>query len=659
MARVSDVSRRLLLGRRRRSDELRPRSLHKRVAVPVFGSDMLSSVAYAPDEILLTLAVAGLAAYAYSIPVAIAVVVVLAVVTASYRATIEAYPSGGGDYLVARSNLGQRAGVLVGASLLVDYVLVVAVSLAAAASYVAGAVPWVDDHRVSAALAGLALLTVYNLRGLQRWSGLSAIAPYLFVGVVGTIVLVGVIRVLSGDPPVAPSADLDLIPTEPIDSALAGLALGALLLRTFSVGSVSLAGVHTIVSGTPSFERPRARNAAQGLTVLAALGSTLLLGVIWLSQVSSIRYSAEPMTALTRDGVPVGEDYLQAPVLSQLATAVFGSDGWPSNLVGVAAVLVLLLAGHMAFSAFPVLGSVLARDGLLPRHLYTRGDRLAFTAGIITLAAAAGVLLVVLRASLTSLIQLYVVGVFIAFVLGQAGMVVRHTRLLREEVRPEVITQLTRTRVLNWVGLVLTSLVLVVVLIAKFARGAWAALLLVALVSLLMLAIRRHYDQVTVEATPTGNARERALPARVHAIVLISALHRPTLRAIAYARASGPSILEAVTVDVDPRATRRLMADWEKADLPVPLRVLDSPYREITRPTVAYVKGIRRSSPRDVVAVFIPEYVSGRWWERQLHNRSTDQLKARLSMLRGVMVTSVPWQLSSATPGEGRTQDPT
>jgi hypothetical protein len=357
-----------------------------------------------------------------------------------------------------------------------------------------------------------------------------------------------------------------------------------------------------------------------------------------------VTFAEDPAVQLLHGGVPVGEEYVQHPVISQLSTAVFQGMPWMSVLVAVVTGLILVLAANTAFNGFPVLGSILARDGYLPRQLHTRGDRLAFSNGIITLAAAAVALIWAFDAQVTRLIQLYIVGVFVSFTLSQLGMVRHWTRHLATEPDPRARAAMKRSRVINTIGLAMTATVLVIVLITKFTHGAWIAILAMIGVFVLMKGIRGHYDRVRTElALGTDAEQARALPSRVHAIVLVSHLHRPTMRALAYARASRPHVLEAVTVGVDLDDVERLRAQWEQMEIPVSLRVLDSPFREITRPVLTYVRSIRRESPRDLVVVYIPEYVVGHWWEQLLHNQSALRLKGRLLFTPGVVVASVPW----------------
>ena len=652
MARVSDIAdaaKRLLVGRPVRSDRLGHTLLPKRIALPVFASDALSSVAYAPDEILLTLALAGFSATAISPWVGLAVVVVLVVVVLSYRQNVHAYPSGGGDYEVATENLGPKAGVSVASALLVDYVLTVAVSISSGAQYAAVAIPFLRGHEVQFAVAVVVVLMLLNLRGVKESGTFFAIPTYLFMFAVGSTAVFGFIQWATGTLQPAESAGLDIVPQSSFDQGLMGLAGGFLVLRAFASGCAALTGVEAISNGVPAFRKPKSRNAATTLALLGGLSITFMMSILVLAGAADVRYVEFPQESLLRNGVPLPEDYVQHPVLGQLAQSVF--HDFPIAVVAVSVVtgLILVLAANTAFNGFPVLGSILARDGYLPRQLHTRGDRLAYSNGIVALAMGAIVLIIAFDAQVTRLIQLYIVGVFVSFTLSQLGMVRHWNRLMRVEPDAAARARMGRSRVINAIGFGLTGTVLIVVLLTKFTRGAWLAILAMSIVFVLMLAIRKHYDSVRDElALGDDPAASKALPSRVHAIVLLSKLHKPAMRALAYARASRPSVLEAVTVAVDPEDVVDLRAQWEALGIPVDLKVLDSPFREITRPIVGYVRSVRRESPRELVVVYIPEYVVGHWWEQILHNQSALRLKSRLLFTPGVVVASVPWQLESS-----------
>ncbi|WP_433537671.1 APC family permease [Micromonospora sp. CA-249363] len=639
MASPTSLLKRLLLGRPFRSDRLQHTLLPKRIALPVFASDALSSVAYAPDEILLTLSIAGASAFLFSPWIALAVVVVMLTVVASYRQNVHAYPSGGGDYEVATVNLGPKFGIGVASALLVDYVLTVAVSVSSGVANLGSVVPFVATHKVMIAVLAVVLLTAVNLRGLRESGTAFAIPTYGFVIVMGGMLLTGLFRVfVLGDDLRAPSADLVI----QAEHSVTGFALVFLLLRTFSSGAAALTGVEAISNGVPAFKAPKSRNAATTLLLLGAIAVSLLVGIIWLARLTHLQFVEDPALQI----VSGPDGYVQKTVTTQLGETVFGSGSILLYVVAGMTALILFLAANTAFNGFPVLGSILAQDRYLPRQFHTRGDRLAFSNGITFLALFAIVLIVGFQAEVTRLIQLYIVGVFVSFTVSQAGMIRHWNRRLRTERDPEARKRMHRSRAINTFGMGLTGTVLVIVLITKFLLGAWIAIAAMAVIYALMLAIRRHYDRVAAELTPPDESRG-VLPARNHAIVLVSKLHQPTLRAIAYARATRPDTLTAVTVNVDEKDTRDLQADWERREMAIPLTVVDSPYREITRPILDFVASTRRTSPRDVVTVFIPEYVVGRWWENLLHNQSALRLKGRLLFEPGVMVVSVPWQLAS------------
>ena len=644
---LGNVGKRILVGRKLRSTQLGETLLPKRIALPVFASDALSSVAYAPDEIFLTLSIAGLAALAFSWKVAIAVAVVMLVVVLSYRQNVHAYPSGGGDYEVANTNLGPTAGLTVASALLVDYVLTVAVSISSAAQYAASAISALEGRQAAAAVIAVLFLTTMNLRGVRESGTAFALPTYVFMVTILGMALWGFGRLLFGDLPDAPSATLELVPADEFATGAGGLAMAFLVLRAFSSGCAALTGVEAISNGVPAFKKPKSRNAATTLALLGGISITMVLSVVALANVMNVRYAEDPANQLLRDGVPVGEEYHQDPVIGQLAKGIFDHFSPGFYLVAAATGVILVLAANTAFNGFPVLGSILARDGYLPRQLHTRGDRLAFSNGIVILAGFAILLIVAFNAEVTRLIQLYIVGVFVSFTISQTGMVRHWTRLLRTEERPAERRRMQRSRIINGIGLTCTGTVLVVVLLTKFLLGAYIAIIAMVVLFVLMKGIHRHYAAVSREMEVEAD-EGLTLPSRVHAIVLVSKLHRPTLRALAFAKAARPYILEAVTVDVDSDESEALQAEWDRRGIPVPLKRLSSPYREITRPILAYVKDIRRQSPRDVVMVYIPEYVVGHWWEHLLHNQSALRLKGRLLFTPGVMVTSVPYQLMSS-----------
>jgi amino acid transporter len=648
---VADIGKRLLLGRKLRSTQLHETLLPKRIALPVFASDALSSVAYAPDEIFLTLSLAGLVAYSYSWKIAILVAVVMLVVVASYRQNVHAYPSGGGDYEVATVNLGSNAGLAVGSALLVDYVLTVAVSVSSGVQNAKSAFPILDGHEQWAAAGIVVVLMALNLRGVRESGTLFAIPTYCFMFAILGMVVYGLFRILVvGDQIQVDSAQYGIEP-DPQYATFAGFAMIALLARTFSSGCAALTGVEAISNGVPAFRKPKSRNAATTLLLLGVIAVSMLLGVVVLSNLTGLKLIDQGLSHYTLNGERV--DVVEQTAIGQLSAAVFADFKPAFYFVVAATMLILFLAANTAFNGFPVLGSILARDGFLPRQLHTRGDRLAYSNGILTLSFLAIVLIIAFDADVTALIQLYVVGVFVSFTVSQLGMLRHWTRHLRIEKNPAIRGRMMRSRVINAIGLTMTATVLVIVLLSKFTKGAYIAIIAMAVIFAIMKMIRRHYEAVARE-TALVEGEDRTLPSRVRAVVLVSKLHKPTLRALAFAKAARPSNLEALTVSVDQEETERLVKAWEDADTGVPLKVIASPYREVTNPIIDYVKNLRRESPRDVVTVYIPEYVVGHWWEQILHNQSALRLKGRLLFTPGVMVTSVPFHLASSTKAEQR-----
>ncbi|HEY3513084.1 MULTISPECIES: APC family permease [Kribbella] len=642
-----ELPKRFLVGRPLRSERLGETLLPKKLALPVFCSDPLSSNAYATEEILLMLSLGGLTLLHLTPWVAAVVVALLIVVVLSYRQTCHAYPNGGGAYAVSRANLGTNASLVAASALLVDYVLTVAVSVAAGVQNIISAVPPLGPHAVLVSIGMIAILAVVNLRGIKESGTAFAIPTYGFIVVVLTMIALGLFRILTGSTPRAESASYGIAPA----GNAGGLLVVLIAMRAFASGCTALTGVEAVSNGVPNFKPPKSRNAAATLAIMGTITVVMFAGITALALTSHVHVADDPARIT---GAPAG--YQQRTVIAQVAGSVFGgyhSIGFFAVQLFTAAILVL--AANTAFNGFPILASLLGHDGFLPRQFSRRGDRLVFSNGIVILSALAGLLIWVFHASTTRLIQLYIIGVFVSFTLSQAGMVVHWSRKLQEAPLSVVRRAIMRSRAINALGAVFTAVVLVVVLITKFTHGAWIVVLAMPSVFLLMKGIRRHYDRVAAELRPSPGGV--TLPARVFAIVLVSKLHEPTLRALAYARATRPTSLTAVTVATDQEASDGLLLEWTERDIPVPLKVLSSPYRDVTGPVLGYVKDIRRTSPRDLVAVFIPEYVVGHWWEALLHNQSALRLKARLLFQPGVMVINVPWQLGSAASLEARRVD--
>lgn len=625
---MPNAVKRTLLGRPMHSGALGDTLLPKWLALPIFCSDPLSSVAYATEQILLVLVIGGTTLLAFTPWVALAVAALLTLVVWSYRQTVFAYPNGGGAYAVSRENLGTTAALVAAAALMVDYVMTVAVSVTAGVANIASAVPALHDHLVPVSLAFIVALAVMNLRGVKEAGTAFSIPTYGFIASVAVMLIAAVVKIALGQPVRAESADLVVNARD-----LAGSAAVLLVLRAFASGCTALTGVEAISNGVPFFRRPKSRNASVTLTMMGLIAIVMFGGVTWLAMVTGAKIAEDPQHL----GLPAGT--AQPTVIAQLGMAVFGSGGIGFYALQAFTAAILILAANTAFNGFPILASILGRDGFMPRQLGRRGDRLVFSNGIIALTAIAGFLVWWFDANTTRLIQLYIIGVFVSFTLSQLGMVVHWNKQLR---RPDLENRagVHRSRLANSVGAAATALVLVIVLFSKFTHGAWMVVIAIPVLVASMMLIKRHYDRVDLALTaPAGGA---TLPSRVHTIVLVARFHEPTMHAIAYARATRPDTLECLHIQTDERETAALIEEWDKRRIPVTLNIVESPYRDITGPVLDYVAQYRRKSPRDVVSIYVPEYVVSHWWQQMLHNQSALRLKGRLLFMPGVMVTSVP-----------------
>ena len=633
MASHTSALSRALVGEPLRTDRLGETLLPKRLALPVFCSDPLSSVAYATEQIVLVLGLGGLALLDLTPWVAAAVVVLLVVVVASYRQTCYAYPNGGGAYTVSRDNLGEDASLVAATSLLIDYVLTVAVSVVAGVAAITSAVPALASHAVALSLGFVLLLTSVNLRGVKESGRVFAIPTYGFVLAIYVMLAVAFIKIGIGNGITAESAQYDVRQA----AHTGGLLTVFLVLRAFASGCTALTGVEAVSNGVPGFQPPKSRNAATTLLIMGVLAITMFAGITVLAIVAHV-HVAEDTAALV--GFPAGES--QRTALSQIGLATFG-DGVMFFLLQGFTAAILVLAANTAFNGFPVLSSLLGRHGYLPHQLAHRGDRLVFSNGILVLAALSAMLIVSFNAEVTRLIQLYILGVFLSFTLSQAGMVRHWARELVDCV-PAERRALRRKQLVNGTGAFVTGLVFVIVLVTKFAAGAWIVVLAAPVIFAVMRAIATHYRQITDElrAAPSGVA----LPSQVHALVLVSNLLAPTLRALAFAEATAPASIRAVKVAVE-GTDDPLPAEWERRRVPVSLVMIESPYRETVRPVQLYVRQLRRDYPGDVISIIIPEYVVGHWWQNLLHNQTALRLKARLLFEPWVTVTSVPWAIGA------------
>ncbi len=637
---------RWLIGEPLPSEKLEGQLLPKHLALPIFASDPLSSVAYAPQELLMILLIGGLAFLSFAPWVAASVVILLIVVVLSYRQLIKAYPSGGGDYEVASKNLGEKAGLVVASALLVDYVLTVAVSVASGVDNIISALPMLNPYRVEIAVGFIVLLAAVNLRGVRESSKAFAVPTYLFIGSIAVMVVVGLARTIAGDAPVAESAGFQV---QAENLTQAGIIL--LLLRSFASGCAALTGVEAISNGVPAFRRPKVKNAQKTLVAMGLTAITLFSGLVLLALIAGVHYAEDACHLI---GFVDCENVPQRSLVAQLASSTFGNNSVPFFIIQTATAAVLLLAANTAFNGFPLLGSVLATDHYAPKSLSTRGDRLIFSNGVIALAIVAAIITVVYRADVTGLIQLYIIGVFISFTLGQIGMVRHWLRMLRSGCDDRGAVY--RGLVINALGAFMTASVLIVVTITKFTHGAWLVYVIMPILFLLMLGVNRYYRDVDkeIEADPTTRFGAKG----DHAIVLVGRMQKPVLKALDYAIAARHESIEAVHVSIDDDATEKLEHDWIDQNIQVPLNVLESPYRDISAPLAKYIKHRREQHGSEVVTVYTPHYIVGHWWENLLHNHKARRIRHKLALVHGVVIALVPWLLDSSTLIYGRRSRP-
>ena len=628
MTSIGGPLKRLLIGPALRSEAQQAQLLPKWIALPVFSSDPISSVAYATEQILLVAGLGGAAYLWLASPVAVAVVVLLAIVVLSYRQICYAYPNGGGAFAVSQANFGEKAGLTAAAALMVDYVMTVAVSVVAGVLAITSKFPSLQPHAALLSAAVVAVLAVVNLRGLKQSGRVFALPTYAFIALVFLLLATaGYQATFGAGIRLASGAGAHLSASQPVGGYLTVL----LALRAFAAGSSALTGVEVISNGVPAFQKPKSRNAAITLLIIGGLAILMFTGITVLAE--RMRAHAYP------DGFP--------SVISQLGAGVWGPNAPVYLAFQLATAAILILAAHTVFNGFPMLASIVAQNRYLPRQLHNRGDRLVYSNGILLLAGFAIVLIVGFNANIDKLIQLYIIGVFTSFTLSQAGMVRHWQRLSSNADTPATERRrYRRAQAINVTGAVVTGAVVIIVVCYKFLDGAYLAIIAIVVLYALMKAIRSHYRRVADKLAVADDA-ELVQPSNNHAVVLVSSVNVATMQALGYAKATRPARLTALTVKLDDADTRALQAEWDRHNIDIPLTVIDSPYREITRPIVDYVRRIRRQSPRDVVTVFIPEYVVGHWWEQLLHNQSALRLKSRLLFQPAVMVTSAPYQLQS------------
>jgi len=622
---VAAELKRFIIGRALKTEQAAHERLTKKTALAVFSSDALSSTAYATEEILLVLAVAAAATHGqsffYVLPISVGIAVLLAIVAVSYRQTIHAYPSGGGAYIVAKENLGTTPGLVAAASLLVDYVLTVSVSIAAGVAAITSAaqgtrLAWLNDHKVILCLVFIAFIALANLRGVRESGALFATPTYLFV--VSFLLMIGYglfhYWMYDGAAPIPSVEELKTAEGYHLQPMTTLLLLGA-----FSNGCAALTGIEAISNGVPAFKKPEDKNAAATLVWMAVLLTMMFLG----TSVMAYLYQVHP--------------HQNETVISQFARIMFtGRLAWFYFVVQASTAAILVLAANTSFADFPRLSSLLARDRFLPRQFANRGDKLVFSNGIIILAVFSGILVVAFGGDTSRLIPLYAVGVFLSFTLSQLGMVRRWNRTREPRWKKSIVV--------NAVGAVATFTVLCVFIATKFIHGAWIVVVVIPLLVIFFRAIHQHYLDVAKQLSMEGLDPIHSI--RHSVVVPISGLHRGVLAALEYAKSiSRDNNVTAVYVDFEEGATANLREKWERWGAGVKLVILPSPYRELTRPLLKYIKRVKLQGRDDMITVVLPEFIPARWWQHVLHNQSSLLLKGALLFREGVIVTSVPYHL--------------
>jgi amino acid transporter len=614
------ILKRMLVGRPLATVEQEHQRIPKTIALAVFSSDAISSTAYATEEILFVTAVGGsslMLGLNALLPIAVGVALLLAIVTASYRQTIHAYPSGGGSYIVSRENLGENPSLVAGASLLVDYILTVAVSISAGVAAIVSipAFQGLVNHRVELALGLIAFIAIANLRGIKESGRIFAAPTYIYIFALGALIVFGLARSYFGDIGTVPF-NRAAFEGSRVEGGMLGLFL---ILKGFSSGAVALTGVEAISNGVPAFQRPESKNAATTLTWMSTVLGTLFFGVSLLS------YQLHPY--------PSKEE----TVISQLGRVVFG-DGPVYVILQFSTAAILTLAANTAYADFPRLSSIIARDGYLPRQLANRGDRLVFSNGILVLSGLAALLIIAFGGITNALIPLYAVGVFASFTLSQTGMVRHHLRLREPGWK--------RNTVINVVGAIATFIVLIIIASTKFTSGAWVPLIVIPAIVLLFKGIHRHYQSVSSALSIPPDYKPP--PMNHTMVVLVGGLHRGVLDALAYAKSLNPTRVLAVTVVSEEEEQDRIEKAWAERNIDVPLEIVYDPYRELTRPILRYVDELDARWDNDIVTVLIPEFVVRHWWGHLLHNQTALLLKGRLLFRKGTVVTSIPYHVHEA-----------
>ncbi len=633
---------RLLLGKRLSTRRLEGELLPKTIALPIFSSDPLSSVAYGPQEMLMILTLGGAAMLSFAPWIAAMVVLLLTVIVLSYRKVVAAYPSGGGDYEVAKKNIGEKSALVVASALLLDYVMTVAVSIASGTDNLISAFPMLNDFRVEIAAGFIIFLCAINLRGVRESGAAFAVPTYLFIASVFTMFGVGIFKILSGESIQAVSAEYSVRAVENVQAG--GLIFVLLLMRSFASGSAALTGIEAIANGVPAFRAPKIKNAQITMSLMGLTAISMMIGIVSFGLISGVRYIENAEHQLSGAQLEAFLSTPQPSVIAQIGLAVFGDGNIMFFVLQGATAAVLLLAANTAFNGFPLLASVLAKDGYAPKALLTRGDRLVFSNGMISLTLAALGFVLIYQANVSALIQLYVLGVFTSFTIGQIGML-RHWK--RGKADGSISAKEARSgRLINGFGATMTASVLVIVTLTKFTHGAWLVFIIMPILYWVMYNTGRYYKTINHEialddSTKFGSDGD-------YAVVLMDKLSKPQLKALDYAISVKHDKLDVIHIASDPERAEAFKQEWKDYGMKVPLKIIESPYREFSAPLIEYLENHRERYGRERIAVYMPKLVVGHWWEHIFHNHRANRISRRLMYVHGAMLVTVPWRLQSA-----------
>ncbi|QPK94658.1 APC family permease [Actinomyces sp. zg-332] len=636
----------LVVGKPMRSHYKNTHTLSKRIAIPIFGAVMISTLAYAPDEIFIVLSSNNIASISLTMLIGIMITLTMVATALSYRKTLYEYPKDNSDYEVVSSNLHPTISRVVVATLLVSYVLTLTVSISASASYISLLFPSFDGREKYIGIILILLLALINLRGIHITHKVFSFPVYLFLILVFIMIIVGYFQFFTSNLPILQTIQYDASYTNINNTSEISLFNFYVSVAAFAAGCVLLAGMTTVSNSVYVMKQPSSKNASKTMFALISIVSVAMLNIIFLASEIGVKRFATTSKQLLFHSAEIREVKV-SPIIGQLSTSIFSNTSLIFTFIVFITSIVLIIAGNVAFHDFPNLASLLSRDSLLPNWLYKRGDRLTYSNGIIVLSILAIFLMVTFDADVSSLVQLYIITIFVTLSASQIAMVHYWNKQLRLETQSVIRRKNKISRVFNLVGAFISSFVLIMIIATRSLVATLVVIAMILIIFSFMGAVKSHYERISKQLAVKDYNDARILPSRVHAMILVSKLHQPSMRAISYARATNPSSLEILTVCVDQEEADQLHNQWQQSDLKVPLTFVHSPYRDITGPIIKYVRSVRKRSPRDLVMIFIPEYLLPNWWAKLLHNRTAIRLKTRLLFTPGVVLVNVPWRIDN------------